>query len=304
LEEERGLVSLVKNILLGLGLNEVISYSLINRDLLEGLEPGKDSFIEILNPLSKEQEILRPTIIPGLLKSIAYNLNQKQNYINIFEIAKAFSAANASAPKEELVLGMALCGIKQWLSGQGQIKEEVGFLHLKGILETLFKRLGIEDYDFDMDSAKCASVLVSKEKMGVMTRLPKNVLDNFEIKNKGVFVAEISLERIFSYVKVKRKFMPLPKYPEIVRDISLIVKEDVAIKEILEAIQEKAGPLLRNIKITDYYKGKQIPAGFKGLTISCLYRSGERTLTETEINPLHTLTCAILEERFGAKIRQ
>jgi phenylalanyl-tRNA synthetase beta chain len=133
--------------------------------------------------------------------------------------------------------------------------------------------------------------------------VPKSTLDKLEIKNKAVFALELSLEKIFSQAQLKKKFLSPPKYPSITRDISLVLKEEITVKEIIRAIEEKAGPLLRNVRIADYYRGKQIPPGYRGLTISCLYRSDERTLTEEEINPLHALVCGVLTEHFGATIR-
>jgi len=302
--ETRDLVSLIKNILAGLGLNEVITYSLIDKDALKDFtEELTSSVIEILNPLSKEQEILRPTLLTGLLSCVALNLNQKQSYLNIFEIAKAFSQEGVKA-KEELVLGIALCGTKSLLLAQGLIKEEVGLLHLKGILEVLFARLGINNYNFNsIDRSPEVAVCIDNETIGTIGQLPKAALERFEIKNKDVFALEISLDRLLSCADLKRRFAPLPIYPVVSRDISLVLKEGIRAADILEAIRDKAGPLLQEVKITDYYKGKQIPAGFKGLTISCLYRSDERTLTEVEINPIQTALGGILAERFGAKIR-
>ena len=302
--ETRDLVSLIKNILVGLGLNEVITYSLIDKDALKDFtEELTSSVIEILNPLSKEQEILRPTLLTGLLSCVALNLNQKQSYLNIFEIAKAFSQEGVKA-KEELVLGIALCGTKSLLLAQGLIKEEVGLLHLKGILEVLFARLGINNYNFNsIDRSPEVAACIDNETIGTIGQLPKATLERFEIKNKDVFTLEISLDRLLSCADLKRRFAPLPIYPAVSRDISLVLKEGIRAADILEAIRDKAGPLLQEVKITDYYKGKQIPAGFKGLTISCLYRSDERTLTEVEINPIQTTLGEILAERFGAKIR-
>jgi len=303
-DETRDLVSQIKNILLGLSFNEVITYSLIDKDLLQGFEDEQGvGAIEILNPLSKEQEILRSTLIPSLCACIAYNLNQKQEYINIFEVAKVFLESKL-APKEELVLGIALSGAKSLLLEQGLIKDEASPLHLKGVLEALFERLGIKDYSFNNQEAIfTTSIYVCKEKIGLMMMLPKDILGKFNIKNKDVFVLELSLDKVFSYAKPKKEFIPLPKYPGIARDISFILKDDISIKEVLDALKEKGKPQLEDIKIVDYYKGKQIPPGYRGLTISCLYRSKERTLTEAEINPLHTLVCGILTERFGATIR-
>jgi len=92
-------------------------------------------------------------------------------------------------------------------------------------------------------------------------------------------------------------------YPAITRDISLTLKEDILIDNLLETIQLSGRPLLREVKIIDYYKGQQIPAGCRGLTISCVYRSDERTLTEEEINPVHSLITQALVDKFNAKIR-
>jgi phenylalanyl-tRNA synthetase beta chain len=301
--ETRPLVSFTKDILVALGLNEVITHSLISRGSLKGLDVNPGEIIEILNPLSREQEILRPTLLPGLIKCIAYNLNQKQERVDIFEIARVFSRAEGSGPKEGLSLGIALCGMKARLSEEGRIKEEASPLHLKGAIEALFERLGIEDYNFLPDNQGNLCVSVAREKIGAIIKLPGSVLDDFEIKNKQVFAAELCLDKAFAHARAKKRFRGLPRYPGISRDISLIISEGIPVKELMQAIREKAGPLLCEAEVTDYYKGKQIPHRHRGLTISCLYRSEERTLAEAEINPLHSALLAVLQERFGAKIR-
>jgi phenylalanyl-tRNA synthetase beta chain len=274
----------------------------MDKDLLRSFGMYQaDEVIEIRNPLSKEQEILRPRLIPGLVACAAYNLNQKQEYINIFEVAGVFSQSKSS-PQEELRLGIALCGIKSLLLKQGLIKDAVGLLHLKGILEVLFQRLGVRDYHFSAkDNASC--IYVVSEEIGVMAKLEKPVLDRLDIKNKDVFALELSLDRLLLFANLKKKFSRLPVYPGITRDISIILKEEVPVGDILEAIRKQGEPLLREARVCDYYKGKQIPAGFKGLTISGLYRSDERTLTEIEINPVHSLISQCLSDRFGCQIR-
>jgi phenylalanyl-tRNA synthetase beta chain len=287
----------------GLGLQEVITYSLIDPDLWKRFKRGQDpEAIEILNPLSKEQEILRPSLIPSLCQGVAYNFKQKQDYIRIFEIAQAFSRIDNTA-KEELALGIVLSGARSLLLQQGLIKDEIGLLHLKGTVETIFERLGIRDYNFTMENAHQVTVYADKELVGRMSVLKKEILDYLDIKNREVFTLELSLERFFNLVKQDRQFRALPKYPGITRDISLVLKEDLAINEVLRAMQEKGKPWLREVDIVDYYKGRQIPSGYKGLTVSCLYRADERTLTDEEIAPLHALICGLLSEQFSAKIR-
>ena len=288
----RDLISLIKNILIGLGSQEVITYGLISKELLKGIKPSDAALIEILNPLSKEQEVLRPTLIASLGRAVAYNLNQKQDRINIFEIAKVFSKKD-SRPEEKLALAMALCAGKS----------DLGPLHLKGLLEALFKRLGIADYAFVAAGNRQVQVNVGKEKAGVMHALSPEALSNLDIKNKEVWVVELFLEKIFPCVNLKKKFVELPIYPAISRDISLVLKDDITAQEIILAIKKDASGLLKEAEVIDYYKGKQIALGFKGLTISCVYRSDTRTLTEAEVDPVHSSIVALLKERFSAKIR-
>jgi phenylalanyl-tRNA synthetase beta chain len=305
IKEQRDLVCLTKNILVGLGLNEVITYSLVDKNLLNNLGGMQEqSTIEILNPLSKEQEILRPSILPSLMACVAHNLNQKQGYINIFEVAKVFSKTEAG-PKEQLVLGVALCGTKSLWFGQGHIQDEVGFLHLKGILEVLLQRLGIhqKEYKFNFKNEYEYSAYVKETKIGTLRKLERAILDKLDIKNKEVFAAEVALDNLLSYSQLNKKFVPLSRYPGISRDISLVLQEDISVERVMAVIAQMGEALLQEIEITDYYKGKQIDSGFKGLTISCLYASTNRTLTETEINPIHARIIQELKNKLNAKIR-
>jgi phenylalanyl-tRNA synthetase beta chain len=300
----RSLVATIKHMLVGLGLHEVITYSLIDRGMLKGLEERYPGPLEILNPLSREQEILRPTLIPSLLKCVAHNLNQKQEQVGIFEIAAVFSSVDKAAPKERLVVGIALCGVRVLLLEQGAVKDELGILHLKGIVEVVCGRLGVKNWNLSApDASGEISVMAGGEKIGAMYMVQENSLDAFDIKNKKVVAAELYVDALLSRADLMKKFTRLPAYPGITRDISLVVKEEIKAEDILAAIKEHGGTLLREVKIVDYYKGAQIPAGFKGMTISCFYRSDERTLTEAEITPVQATICEALLKKLDAKIR-
>jgi phenylalanyl-tRNA synthetase beta chain len=300
-EEMASLIPLIKNILYGLGLNEVITYSLIDRELLRGFWDKENNLIEIANPLSKEQEVLRPLLLPSLARCVAYNLRQKQGYINIFEIAKTYVKPN----QEQYILAIALCGMKsRWFGpGQGHLQDEVGFLHLKGILTELFGCLGISvkecefkgsDYEFD--------VYVRGTKIGMLRRLREDILDNLDIKHKEVFEAEITLDKLLSHTQLNKKFAPFPRYPGITRDVTLELKEEIPLEKIMKAATQLGGKLLWEVNFTAFYKGEKVAAGFKRVTISCLYLSAERTLTEGEINFEHSSIVKGLQEQFNAKI--
>ncbi|MGA2775162.1 MAG: phenylalanine--tRNA ligase subunit beta [Candidatus Omnitrophota bacterium] len=301
LDKTREIVSVIKDILIGLGFSEAISYSLIDRQLLKNFNIDDSLCVEVLNPLSREQEVLRPTLIPNLSRVVSYNLNQKQDYLNIFEAAKRF-VKGPDSPREELMLALAVCGRKPMLLNHGLVKDDAGILNLKGALETIFRKLGIQEYSFENKEGK-VSVSVNGENIGSLAQLDRSALEKLDIKNKAVFAAEISLEKLIPHVNAEKKFESLPRYPAISRDISFVLKEDILIRDIINCIGDKGGVLLRKIEVADYYQGKQIPSGYRGLTLSCLYRSDERTLTESEVNPVHSEVLATLVSRFGVKTR-
>ncbi|MHB8155296.1 MAG: phenylalanine--tRNA ligase subunit beta [Candidatus Omnitrophota bacterium] len=294
----------IKNILFGLGLDEAITYSLVDRDLLKKSGINTDvGLIEISNPLSKEQEVLRPALFPSLIRALAYNLNQQQERVSIFEIANVFSG-QASTVTENSLLGIALCGQNAFFTKQGLAREEITLLHLKGVLEILFNRLGIKSFDFGGQEDNKINIMINQKVAGFMLNLSPQILGAFDIKNRQAVLAEVNLEMLFSNINLGKKFLDIPKYPAITRDISFVINEDIPVKGLLLAIEGRGTPLLDQVKIVDYYQGKQIPAGFKGLTISCVYRLDSRTLTEEEISPVHNDICSLLEERFGIKLRK
>jgi len=297
----------IKNLLVNLGMNEVITYSLVDKSLLAdfcSLEEGK--IIEILNPMSEGQDVLRPTLIPSLATRVAFNLNRKQDYINIFEIADIyFWQKGNNEPKEEPALAIAFCGSRSLFSEHGSTRDNAGFLHVKGVLNALFENLKITGCRFlaRQDNSPEIEVFINNDKVGRVMILSKGLLDKLDIKNRQVCLAEVSLERIFPLLRHKKIFKELPGYPSINRDISIVLKQDVSLEEVLEAVKQQAGLLLESIRVADFYKGKQIPSGFIGVTISCIFRSPERTLLESEVAPLHAQIIEFLAKKYEAKLR-
>ncbi|MFA4987982.1 MAG: phenylalanine--tRNA ligase subunit beta [Candidatus Omnitrophota bacterium] len=300
----RSSISEVKRVLSALGLNEVITYSLVDRNLLAKSGIGQElAPLEVLNPLSKEQEVLRYSLLPSLIKTVAHNLDQKQECVSIFEVADIFLPSR-ECPREEASLGIALCGTRSLFLERGLVKDEVGILHIKGILETVFRRLGVGGYSFKPTGNGRVSVVAGRDEAGYMLDLNEQVLAAFGIKNKKIVCAEIRINKLVSAGIPEKKFSGIPRYPAIGRDISFLVKDDISVEDILAEIRTRASSLLSSSRIIDYYQGKQIPSGFRALTISCEYRDKDRTLTEEEVSPLHDALCAGLENKFGIRLRQ
>ncbi len=298
-------IPLIKDFLTGLGLNEVITHSLIDRKSLEGFWDKDELLIEVANPLSSEQEVMRPLLMPSLSGRVAYNLRQQNAYINIFEIAKTY-VLDAGKAKEKYSLGIALCGAKLFWLGpkQGYVQDSPGFLHLKGVLEALWERLGIEGSGYRFLNSSEVEVFIGNEKIGVLKKLSREILSALDIKNKDVFLAEIYLEeKILPLVRLKRKFNAagVPRYPGITRDITLQVESEVTLEEILTAVYAAKEPLLASAVFQGCYEGEKVPPGTKRITISLRYASAERTLTEEEVAPSHDRLVQALEAKLQIK---
>lgn len=280
-------ISRLKDILVGLGLQEIITYSMIDRRSLEGFGFDLSSCVELEHPMSQEQEILRPTLLPGLARAIAYNLRQRHDYLAFFEIAKRYSLSS-SGLDESYGLGLALCGGQQLWLGTGHVEDHPSFLHIKGILERLFDRLGFEAvYEF---SPASGDVLISAKgkSLGVMKRLAASVLDRFEIKNKEVFSAELSVDAVLSCAARRQVFKEFSRYPAVVRDENIVVEEKCRLAQILEAVAQCAEPLLRRVWLRDCFRPRNIPPGKKKLTLAFEYGSAQRTLTDEQVNAAHS----------------
>lgn len=302
--EQRGILQMIRQILISQGLNEVITYSLVSRDALARLASPSEEGVEIVNPLSNQQEVLRSQLLSGLLSCVAKNINQTEE-VAIFEISHIFHRKE----KESQTLGMALCGMREFYLSSGKITDAFSLLNLKGILELLLERLGITNYSFlarvdpTLKDSQAFSLEIDQQVSGYLGEVRDIVSTNFEIKNYPVLIAQLDLDKIIQFTDFKKAFCPLPLYPTVRRDISLVVKEEIAIKDILRLAQENALSLLKEIRVVDYYKGKQIPQGFKGLTLACVYLSAARTLTDAEVNSVHLGIVRALKEKFSLQIR-
>lgn len=295
----------IRDLLTGLGADEIISYSLTSKKTLEmaGLADGR--IAEIANPLSSEQEVMRPSLVPGMLSAILWNINRKSKDLKLFEIGEIYLQEGEGKFVEGKHLAIALAGeISSWAEGA----RASAFFDLKGCIEILFSELGIDRAIFkqakdDIYSHSCAaSIEVSGEEIGKAGEIAGKVLSNFDIKER-VYFCEISLDAILKYANLKKRFKELPKYPSVYRDISLIVPKDIVNADLASLARDAAGVILSGIRLIDRYSGKQIPDGKISLTYRLEYRDPSRTLEEKDVSSAHSKILRALEEKYGAKLR-
>lgn len=296
----------IKNFLNALGLNEVLTYSLLDNQSFINFGYSLEHAVLMQNPLSKEQEAMRFSLMPSVSQVISYNLRQKQEPVNIFEIAKVYLNKANSYPEERYSLCIGMCGNKSWLNEKLElINDEAGFLHLKGIVLELMRKILVSNFEYKFNSINKFEFefLVNNKRLGLLKKLNKEILNKLDIKNREVFLAELNLEEILCLVNKKIKFESISKFPGVDRDISLVVAENILSDEIIDFVRKHAGNLLTKVEITNYYKGKQISDGYKNLTISCLYSAKDRTLNEEEVNQMHSSIVEGLVKKFQAQLR-
>ncbi|MCA9398921.1 MAG: phenylalanine--tRNA ligase subunit beta, partial [Candidatus Omnitrophica bacterium] len=265
------------------GVNEIVTYSMINQAALEKSRQGHLKGIKISNPLTLDQEKMRPAMLPSLLSVVQFNLNKGQKNLKLFEIGKVYTGN-----KEKDVLAAVMTGDsdKDWRETMARARD---FFDLKGCVEQVLSKLGFNSVLFEQDTQEyfedgAAVIKVKSQSIGFIGEVHEDVLENWGIKQQKVWFAQIDLDVLYSGAAFEKRFQPISGYPAVVRDISLAVKNSVSFQQIKDIVYELGGKLLTNISLTEEYIGEKIPEGQRGLVFSLQYQSVERTLTEDEVN--------------------
>ncbi|RQD77250.1 MAG: phenylalanine--tRNA ligase subunit beta [Candidatus Syntrophonatronum acetioxidans] len=313
---EQKLTDKAREIITACGLNEAITYSFVSPKIFDQLKLEEDNplreVIEMHNPLSEEQRIMRTTLLANLLRVLQYNANRSIYNQGVFELGRVFiprgKLSEKSLPWERETLALALMG--EWGEKNWQQKPlSVDFFLLKGILENLLEGLGISNYLIKPCSfstfhpTRCAELVVGEERIGVLGEVHGEVAASFDLEDR-VYMAEVDFESLVKHSSLKIEFEPLPRYPAVLRDIAILVKEDILAEDIRQEILRSGGDLVEDIVLFDLYQGEQISEGYRSLAYSIVYRSPDKTLTDEEVNKVHQRIIDSLEKNFEARLRK
>ena len=313
-EKKRALNS-VRDFMTSCGFYEVITYSFINPRMLDKLKlPEEHQFrtcIELKNPISEEQGVMRTTLVPGMLDVIQYNLHYRVNSQLFFEIGSIFEAGELplqELPEENLVLSLGGTGKmppKNWNTSP----QKVDFFYLKGAIEELLNTFTDEFISFEstqipfLHPYQAASVFLGNEELGYIGMLHPDVKSEYDFKQE-VVLAEINLAKLLNKVKLFKEFSSLPKYPASLRDIAVLVPVNITTAQVENCIRETGGSLVESILLFDLYEGKSIPAGYRSLAFSIVYRSQEQTLRDEQVSEVHHAIEEELYNRLGVELRK
>jgi len=297
------LAARLRCILTGLGLDEVNAFSFMSGEDFDKLMLPADNplrkSIDILNPVSREHNRMRTTLVPSLLGILATNANRGAAEVSIFEIGRVYGPDEGESDRA----GIALMG-NRWSQGPSP-----GFYAIKGIVCSLLDALGIGPCEVKRHRGpmyhpgQAASISVGGVFLGVFGRVHPGVARNYGL-DCPVFIAEVELHALESVIPAAPRHTPLPRYPSIRRDIAMIVDKDLPYGKVDALIREAGHDMLKEVKLFDLYRGGQIPAGKKSFAISVIYRSDNKTLTDKEVNETHQLLCELLVNELGCIIRK
>ncbi len=288
-EKSRIVLEKISETCAGFGLNEIMTYSLISPQAAKlftsGIEPGQPVTIE--KALSEEQKVLTPQLLDGMLKSIAWNINRNNKNLGFFEIGKLYFRKNKKF-LEIPALSCALTGLsrKNWKEGE----RTANFFDLKGMIESLCGILKVPvtfHVNKEAGFRYSASIETRKKTIGFIGEIDLNILNKYDIAQK-VFACQIKLDEMISLSKLENRHIAVNRFPSSSRDVSVLCSSQTPAEDIRKLILKTGAELLLNVALVDMYEGKQVSSGKKSLTYSIEYGMRARTLTEEEIEAVHS----------------
>ncbi|UCH51179.1 MAG: phenylalanine--tRNA ligase subunit beta [Chloroflexota bacterium] len=298
----------LRNILVSCGFQEVLTYSLTSLEMLGRLSPQLRLIgptpMKVSNPMSREQEYLRTSLRAGVLSVLARNRRYQEDVIRLFEIGKIFLPRERDLPQEKEMLCAVISGSERKLSWRGKV-EPIDFFIAKGLVESILSRLGaIVGFEDGEDESLClgrrASVMIGKDKLGVVGELHPKVLEVFEL-SEAAYLIEIDSEKLLSLMAAVKKYQPILRYPSTSRDVALLVDEQITYQQICDIIQNFS--LVNSVTLFDLYAGEQVSAGKKSLAFRIIYQSPTHTLTDNEVDKVQQQILDKLQLDFGAILR-
>jgi phenylalanyl-tRNA synthetase beta chain len=302
----------IRRTLTGFGFQEIMTYTLTSLPSLSNVyaepHPPEPMPVHIVNPMTADQEYLRSSLRANVLETLASNRRHEEGGIALFEIGKVFLNQDKDLPEEPEMLCAVMNGSRvegSWLGSEGIYD----FHDAKGAVEGLFQQMGIDisfetSTDDGLHPTRQAGIIVKdngkKVTLGVLGEVHPKVADRFEIEGT-VCLFEVSVKALLSLAGGDKMVKAIPRFPNIVRDLALVVDANVTNQQILDII--KSFSLITEVVLFDVYSGKQVAEGKKSLAYRLTYQAPDQTLTDETVNKVQERVLARLTKELGASLR-
>ncbi|WP_142827666.1 phenylalanine--tRNA ligase subunit beta [Planococcus soli] len=295
---------IVRSLLEGAGLLQATTYSLTSEKSAKQFALEETETTRLLMPMSEERSILRQSLLPHLLESVTYNTARRMDSVALYETGSVFLKGDDELLNEQEHLAVAMTGL--WLdnSWQGE-KKPVDFFVLKGIVETLGTKLGVQltfergQMD-DLHPGRTAFIMLDGQRIGVIGQLHPTEQKARDLKT--TVVMELNLAALLNIETAALLYTPVPRYPSMSRDVALVLSKVVEAGTIETVIRNAGGKLLKDVRVFDLYEGDKMEEGKKSVAFSLTYFDPEKTLTDEEVINAHEKVLAALTE-VGAELR-
>jgi phenylalanyl-tRNA synthetase beta chain len=302
LSESRQPLTQLRKSLVDRGYFEAITYSFVDPVWQAVLDPGNVA-VKLANPLSSEMSVMRTTIWPGLLQAVRYNLNRQQDRVRLFETGQVFLQDEVQLQQVDRIAG-AICGLindEQWAENS----RKVDFYDLKADVESLLGTGADIEYRAEAHPAlhpgQSAAVYKNSEAIGWLGALHPQVVSELDLNNT-VYIFELDLDAVRQ--SQLPAFRPLSKFPEVRRDLAILINENTSAQSIEDCIRGSTSKILQEVQIFDIYTGKGVDKGLKSVAFGLILQDFSRTLTDQDIDSEIESVVDALKQNFAATLRE
>ena len=271
----------IKELLVIKGFSEMYAFSFMGEEDFAKCRIDSTKAIKITNPLGENYSIMRTSMLPTVLQSMATNYMKKNKNVNLFEIGRTYEDEANNIEKNELP-------VENHKVAFATYGENADFYIVKGIVENLLEISNISRYQIEratrdnLHPGRSARILVGKDEIATFGEVHPTVIENYGIGEK-VYFAELDLNKLAKYGREVKKYVPIPKYPAVERDIAIVVDEDVEVGKIESVISKRVKNILENINLFDVYRNEKLGVHKKSIAFGLIFRATDRTLTDAEI---------------------
>ncbi|MDD4840004.1 MAG: phenylalanine--tRNA ligase subunit beta [Clostridia bacterium] len=291
----------VENTLASLGLSQIVNYSFTTPKCYDLLKFPQDSkvreAISLLNPLGEAVSIMRTTMVHSMIETISFNISKFNKTGKLFEVGKVYLPEKLpleDLPKEEETLCLGIYG-------------DEDFFSLKSIIESLFNVLRIDiklekEQICYLHDGRSAKIFANGVEVGIMGELHPDVMENYDVSQR-LYVAELSLEKLFSLEKTEILCAPISRYPAVQRDLAVVLDSNIVAGDLIDLISNSKIKCLSKCQVFDVFESEAIGEGKKSVALSFEFVSYDKTMTDEEINEAMKKILSLLQRKFKAKIR-